>query len=63
MSEWISVKDRLPDEGEEVLTLAFDEHLGSFSMLVQVYDWDYENWDDGNDDFITHWMPLPPPPN
>lgn len=58
--EWISVKDRLPEEmcfvigfgGEEVAPVVFCE--GEFGMWTP----------DGLACFnnITHWMPLPTPP-
>lgn len=61
MSEWISVKDRLPEPHIEVLT--FD--MGQFNHIsVDCLD----DIIDGNSFFaqaggsITHWMPLPEPP-
>jgi hypothetical protein len=61
MSEWISVKDRLPEDGLKVLTypgwaedLSIDEYvtyLGCFLMHVE-----------DNDGHPTHWMALPEPP-
>lgn len=73
MSEWISVEDRLPKEGEIVLAVVrgairiasiFTEHP-SFEETYQPYDY----WDDPYDDGqiwewfdVTHWMPLPEPP-
>lgn len=50
MSEWISVKDRLPEKYERVLI--FDNKDG---MLVGCFlD---KPWKEA-----THWMPLPTPP-
>lgn len=59
-NRWISVKDRLPKDGETVLTFK----NGIFE--VQEYEkkrngWIGENW------FwamatVSHWMPIPEPP-
>lgn len=54
MSEWISVKDRLPEDGD---VLVFDGI--SIGILV------FENevfWEDDYPTHPTHWMPLPDPP-
>lgn len=62
MAEWISVKDKLPDDGKEVL---FSD--GS-SIMVGWYNADEEFWELTDADMIvyavdvTHWMPLPEPP-
>jgi len=61
MSEWISVKDRLPDEAKWVLTGSCN--IGAVDHGCRI----------GNDFFmhgemnkkmnwVTHWMPLPQPP-
>jgi hypothetical protein len=52
--EWISVEDRLPEEGDVVLT--FSKNGG---RAVRKFD----NGQFGYYDDITHWMPLPDPPN
>ena len=102
MSEWISVKDRLPEAGKHVLAdcevrlisgrkkhyvckayyaPAHTLSAGSFPDDDECYEYDetddnyyllegwYEcihNWDDYSGvvigDFVTHWMPLPTPP-
>ena len=58
MSEWISVKDRLPDTCVCVLV-----HYDDGNMLVDEIgsdgEWIDEDFNCGN---ITHWMPLPEPP-
>lgn len=74
MSEWISVKDRLPDEGEIALTVCDN---GKMFLLQKVSDemfgvpiyWNYCCGFDKelgpNESYcydITHWMPLPAPP-
>ena len=43
MAEWISVKDKMPEDGKEVL---FSDGI---SMIAYAQD-------------VTHWMPLPEPP-
>jgi len=60
MSDWISVKDRLPTLNSDYLVFAnnsihimiWDKHWHSFLDL------------DGplNHEDVTHWMPLPEPP-
>lgn len=56
MSEWISVKDRLPEKSGYYLI--WTEHsyylIGFFSSNIDNGKWD---WID-----VTHWMPLPEPP-
>jgi len=63
MSEWISVKDRLPDAGIRVLTLdkwggIRDRELYAFTSGPLVFRPDGLHL--GKD--VTHWMPLPEPP-
>jgi len=55
--EWISVKDRLPEIGVEVL-------IYEPGCLIQInFRDDDDYWDcDGVVSRITHWMPLPKPP-
>lgn len=57
MAEWISVKNRLPEEHTEVL--AYD---GRNVWLAWLSDntWDSDIGNLGND--ITHWIPIPEPP-
>lgn len=63
MTEWISVEDRLPEEGEWVLT---------FSRKVNIKMWENNIFYDGDVNYycpigvengVTHWMPLPAPPD
>lgn len=58
--EWISVDDRLPEENQTVLVWAgglgcsqIDFHSGKFYC-----EYFPENYEEN----ITHWMPLPTPP-
>lgn len=70
MSEWISVKDRLPELHQQVL--GYDG--SNIGVYERVYI-DFEGWfwgycyngfdDDAevDDDYkVTHWMPKPDPP-
>lgn len=64
MSEWISVKDRLPEKNTVVLVYFVKGILqlvdtAFFVSKSRWIDGDLRNWDD---EFITHWMPLPAPP-
>lgn len=57
MHEWISVKDRLPEEGKEVLV--FGAGIG---IVIATYK--KGKWQDGLGDpifegNISHWGPLP----
>ena len=59
MSEWISVKDRMPDTNTRVLAFAygqvqFGEWDGNQLWFGDEYSWQPE--------YVTHWMPLPQPP-
>lgn len=58
--EWISVKDRLPDDYMEVLTWRQRKKcmcIASYSMGI------WEKDDEFNSEIIvSHWMPLPPAP-
>ena len=54
-SEWIRVEDRLPEDGQFVL---------SFGCEVYVLEYRQKLWWDCDEPInkITHWMPLPEPP-
>ena len=71
--DWISVKDRLPertglmhDESEYVLVCEKSDLTGCGYVSMCGYTqhgWDrYDNFGTVNVDRITHWMPLPEPP-
>lgn len=61
--EWISVKDRLPEEkrnkfSDKVLTT--NQYL---SMAVRRYDYEFNEFNSpAHAGDITHWMPLPEAP-
>lgn len=56
--QWISVKDRLPEVGQNALI--FDEGIISVNGILYSKVWHpYHN---GFASEPTHWMPLPEPP-
>jgi hypothetical protein len=63
MSEWVSVDDRLPDDIQNVLvTNGLEVTFGWWRPIR--YEWCVSIFDGGDvvDDTVTHWMPLPQPP-
>lgn len=71
LDSWISVKERLPEEGIEVLI--FGKVLNDISKVLGVrarfrgdqewkYTWESEDIHVYKQDDVTHWMPLPEPP-
>lgn len=60
MSEWISVKDRLPDESEEVLV--YGENASDWVYEVAILDGAL--WLDRGEalEDVSHWMHLPESP-
>ena len=59
--DWISVKERLPETGQEVLMWQECQPYapGSFRYDMCVYNTGvYQPWWK----HVTHWMPLPEPP-
>lgn len=64
--EWISIADRLPDKGQEVLAYRGDfngDMMNTYTYLGSG-NWqdDYGYRGSAEHDGITHWMPLPEPP-
>jgi hypothetical protein len=54
MPQWISVKDRLPEDGVEVLVVSDGETGASWHEAGEF------GWAIGGT--VTHWAPLPKPP-
>lgn len=62
MNEWISVKERLPDRFEYVLV--YCKGLRRDIFVSYGYRYDDTGWyvDGIYTTVVTHWMPLPEPP-
>ena len=61
VTEWISVKDRLPNVGQ--IVLAFGKRSATTGMFQGVNKrnelwW----WKEHTIKYVSHWMPLPEPP-
>ena len=63
VQEWISVDERLPEKGEEVLVFDTRENWTGFAWLNPDETWTALGFDFPFDlGEVTHWMPLPQPP-
>ena len=73
-NEWVSVEERLPEGNGEYIVTACDEGCpageGIWYDTVAVFAEYYDGcwtWNDGTEydltDIVTHWMPLPAPPD
>ena len=66
MSEWISVKDRLPQICDEYLVFGYSPTIPACCFVV-VYHPKNNKWYDMHtgwelSDFVTYWQELPEPP-
>ena len=67
--EWVSVKERLPEVGTEVLGASKGAASGSYRLNVLIHvdendhDWQFDGCEIANCWTVTHWMFLPEPPN
>lgn len=61
MNEWISVKDRMPDEEETVVVWKNGE-LDVFTYEGNNKWWDYEGWSTTEGFGVSHWMRISEPP-
>jgi hypothetical protein len=59
MGEWIKVSDRLPEADTEVLTYRGHKNLIQVEMFWGDGSWSEDAWESRE---VTHWQPLPPPP-
>lgn len=62
MSEWISVKDRLPLKGNPVIVFSRYWSANPFIARLRHGEWEGESIL-SRPDSVTHWMPLPAPPD
>ena len=70
VQEWISVKDKLPDQNEEVLVIVNGKPKKNITLNcayeLAEYDpyegWIMEMWPEWEGAVVTHWMPMPQPP-
>ena len=63
MNEWVSVKDRLPKIGEEVLVFSGKSiDVYAFNVMCGENIWEDERWRWCYVEDIDYWMPLPEPP-
>lgn len=68
MAEWISVKDRLPPKSsEDWYNIVLTKQRGRTKRVVRVGYWDgyhkrFWGFEAPFDYNVTHWMPLPEPP-
>ena len=59
-SEWISVKERLPEDKEPVLIWVYDAYeIGWYRTDIKRWESELEK---NYGCYVTHWMPLPQPP-
>jgi len=58
LSEWISIDDQLPKVAEDVIVFSEDKYQIDIGFLMN------KKWysDRGELHTVTHWMPLPNPP-
>lgn len=61
---WISVKDRMPEDGKYLVyakNIAGYRPLDNPVFVAECYHgiWVFEGWENNH---ITHWQPLPEPP-
>lgn len=60
-THWISVKDRPPDDGEEVICYCGNkDYPGCYGEIYILTFYTDTGWLLG--DAVTHWMPKPKPP-
>ena len=59
MSDWVSVKDRLPDDGTRVLCYCRGNQYDICHFQKKRKTWFDRSWNGYAQGYVTHWMPLP----
>ena len=63
-NEWVSVEDELPEKNTQVLMWSARWKIAEAGSYYNQHFWVYSEIGDGYiADNITHWMPLPAPPD
>lgn len=60
--KWISVKDKMPPTGNAVLVVVHNAKMAWTCVEVDVWDGRWLENADSEWHIVTHWMPLPEPP-
>ena len=60
VQNWIPVTERLPEEGQRVLSVKEEGYVEINCITNRTGDWFSRAYDPSS--VITHWMPLPQPP-
>jgi len=66
--QWVSVKERLPEKNIEVLVILKGCSTGKIiqrtanTVNADDHDWESDGYEIANCWDLTHWMPLPEPP-
>ena len=61
-TRWISVKERLPKIGQRVLVFVPRDELYRVNIDKVYSEERSDPWECFLSDAVTHWMPLPAPP-
>ncbi|MGM9551947.1 MAG: DUF551 domain-containing protein [Clostridia bacterium] len=60
--KWISVKDKLPENGGAYIIYAGIVGVAWYKKGSQVWEMPNGLKTEVSDEIVTHWMPLPSPP-
>lgn len=61
MVRWIPVGERLPEPDTNVLIFVSDKNVDDSDIQISDYE-DRYGWGFLHNEIVTHWMPLPEPP-